>query len=415
MTWPSSASSTDVVALVGGVDQAVNAAHRRQTQGSGHDGGVAGGAGFLDGNARDAPGVPVQQLRRTQPSGHQDRAVGLRRGHGLAVECPQQSAGDVLEVGQPFAQIGVGDAPHPVAQVADDALHGRFRGQAALDRRSDAGQPAGVGGDHAVCLQHVAGGGGIGAAILHCRQPSGDQVVQFALHLACSDVEAGQLSGRIIGQQPARQRPYPPQRDPADGQSTDQSLAGEIPRHGAAQAFRTAAGCADPGQHLGQQHRHGLQNLDLVLPKLARITVLDRQHAQGPPGPSHRHRQQRRIGLLAGLRSIGERGMVLRVRQIEDLSRRSAQPDDALADTKPRLADGLLSQPLGRRQLKDVPRAHGVDRADVTAQLDRHQPDEFEQRRLAPGHQVSHARQQPAGRAHHGGSACGRAARADTA
>ena len=92
-TGRSSASSTRLVAGLGRLQRAARAAERRQAQRAGEDGGVAGGAGFLDHHAGDAARVPVQQLGRAQPAREQDRARRHRRRRLAAVERAQQAAG----------------------------------------------------------------------------------------------------------------------------------------------------------------------------------------------------------------------------------------------------------------------------------------------------------------------------------
>ena len=112
-----------VVALFGAVQHAAQAADGRDAQGAREDGGVAGGAGFLDRHTGDAAGMPVEQLGRTEAPRKQDRAVGHGRPRSLAGQRGQQAVGEVFHVGEALAQIGVADPAHPVVQFAGDALH----------------------------------------------------------------------------------------------------------------------------------------------------------------------------------------------------------------------------------------------------------------------------------------------------
>ena len=122
-----------LVALFGAVQHAAQAAEGRNAQRARQDGGVTGRAGFLDRNTGDAARMPIQQFGRTQPPGQQDRTFGHRRTGHLAGQRGQQAVGEILHVGEAFAQIGVADAAHPVMQLAGDALHRGLGGQAAAD------------------------------------------------------------------------------------------------------------------------------------------------------------------------------------------------------------------------------------------------------------------------------------------
>ena len=211
-----------------------------------------------------------------------------------------------------------------------------------------------------------------------------------------------QLGLRIVGQQPHRTPSVAVQHHRADGDAGDQRRAGEHPRHRGGDALLRAIGGAGRRQHLGQQHRHGLQLVDLFLGVAAGIAVLHHDHAQRPPGAPHRHGEHGGERFLAGLRAVGEGGMVLRIRQVHHLAGGGAQPDDALADAEPGAADGLRVEALGRDQLQDLAGARGVDRADLAHQLGRHQVDEFLQWRGAMRHRLAQSGQQPAGGGHRG-------------
>ena len=87
---------------------------------------MAGGTGFLDRQADDAGGMPVEQLGRPQPAGEQDRAWWDGRARRIAGQGRQQPTREILQVGQPLAQIGIGDAAHAVMQLASHPLHRRL-------------------------------------------------------------------------------------------------------------------------------------------------------------------------------------------------------------------------------------------------------------------------------------------------
>ena len=74
----------------------------------------------------------------------------------LAGQLPQQTIGDVVDIVQPFAQIGVCLALQFGAGVILHALDGCFCGQAGAERLAQAAQPAAVIGEHAHGFEHVA-------------------------------------------------------------------------------------------------------------------------------------------------------------------------------------------------------------------------------------------------------------------
>ena len=178
----------------------------------------------------------------------------------------------------------------------------------------------GIGGDQAIGLQHLARCRRVRAAA-HAIRHAGDQLVETLLHALRGLVQAGQFGRRVVGQQAHRAAPVAVQHDRADGDAGDQRRAGEHPRHGGGDALLRAVGGAGRGQHLGQQHRHGLQFVHFLLGVAARIAVLHRDHAQSAAGAAHRHGEHGGERLLAGLRTVGEGGMVLRVRQVHHLRR----------------------------------------------------------------------------------------------
>ena len=112
-------------------------AHRRQTEGTRQDCGVTGGTGLLDRHAGDARGVPVEQLGWPEPASEQDGAGRHGGARLVAVQRAKQPTCQILQIGEPFAQIGVGYPAHSVVQLAGDALHRRFGRQPAVDHLGD--------------------------------------------------------------------------------------------------------------------------------------------------------------------------------------------------------------------------------------------------------------------------------------
>ena len=79
-----------------------------------------------------------------------------RRRVVLADELAHQPVGEIVEVVQPLAQIGIGDAQHAGAGVGLHALDRGLGGEAGADRLVEPMHPAAVVGEHAVGFEHVA-------------------------------------------------------------------------------------------------------------------------------------------------------------------------------------------------------------------------------------------------------------------
>ncbi len=77
-------------------------------------------------------------------------------GRAKARELLQQAVGQIIEIMQPFAQIGIGLALQFGARVVLHPLDGRFGSQAQLESLAQAPQPAAIIGEHAHCFEHVA-------------------------------------------------------------------------------------------------------------------------------------------------------------------------------------------------------------------------------------------------------------------
>ena len=103
------------------------------------------------------PAAVVEQLARADVAGDEDGVVGQLAAVALvAGEQAQQAVGEVVEVVQPLAQVGVGGARHAGAGGGLLLLDRDLGGEAAVDRGLHAADPALVVGEHAVGVQHVA-------------------------------------------------------------------------------------------------------------------------------------------------------------------------------------------------------------------------------------------------------------------
>ncbi|GJD71510.1 hypothetical protein MMMDOFMJ_4471 [Methylobacterium gnaphalii] len=92
------------------------------------DGDVAGRTAFLQHDAAQVGPLVIEERRRAHGARDEDRVFGHRGDASrlLADEAAQQPVGEVVEIVQAVAQIGVGLAQHPRAVVGLDALDGGF-------------------------------------------------------------------------------------------------------------------------------------------------------------------------------------------------------------------------------------------------------------------------------------------------
>ena len=148
---------------------------------------------ILEHQAAQPRAVVVEQVGRAHGAGDQDGVVrqvgGGARALGPARQDAQQAVGQVVEVVQALAPVGVGLAQHARAGVVLHPLDGGLGGQAALDRLLHAPQPAAVVGEHAVGLEHVAvlaGGGEL--ALLQHLVDGGLQLLDGGLEPAVSSL-----------------------------------------------------------------------------------------------------------------------------------------------------------------------------------------------------------------------------------
>ena len=128
------------------------------------------------------------------------------------------------------------------------------------------------------------------------------------------------------------------------------------------------------GDQFGQDHRHGLQRLDLDLLVAAGIDVLDAEHADRALAPDNRHPGERVEFFLAGFGAIGEVRVRGRLGEVERLDILGDRPDQPFADRHPGDVDRLLRQPAGGEQFEHA-FAQQVDRADLAIEPFANHPD----------------------------------------
>ena len=221
-------------------------ADRRDAERPGDDGDVARRPALLEDEAAQARAVVVEERCRSHGAGDDDGVVGKRAalGHEVAAdEAVQQAVGEVVEVVQPVAQIGVGLAQHAGAVVRLHALDGGLRGQARQHRLAHAAQPALIVGEHAEGLEHLpvlAVMGDVAAL---------DQFVDRGPHLADRLLETGQLGLDVLGDQVLHRHARLVQHDVAEADAVGEGNAALVERPAQRDAGRrrgSKGACSSP-------------------------------------------------------------------------------------------------------------------------------------------------------------------------
>src|SRR5258708_12990790 len=111
----------------------------------------------------------------------------------VAGEMLLQTVAEILEVGEPLAQVRVAHQAHARARLVLHLLHRRLRGETAVHRVDHALQPAAVGGEHAIGLEDVTV---LAAAGDVARR---QQLVDRALHGIDRTAQTRELGLRVLG------------------------------------------------------------------------------------------------------------------------------------------------------------------------------------------------------------------------
>ena len=103
--------------------------------------------------------VVLEQLGRPHVAGDENGVLGQLAAGGrgaVAGEDAQQPIGEIVEIVQPVADIGIGRAQHAGARVVLHALDGGLGGEAVGDGLVQPVDPAAIVGEHAVGFEDVA-------------------------------------------------------------------------------------------------------------------------------------------------------------------------------------------------------------------------------------------------------------------
>ena len=369
---------------------------------TGHDGRMGGRRTLLQDDAGQAVRIVIQQFGRAQIPGEHDHPFGVRHaGRGRCVaggrQMLEQAIAQIVEIGHPRAQIGILDRRHAGTGRLLDLGDRGFRGETLADRLADAMQPAPVLGDQAVGLEDLPA---LGTAfqpvvsqhdvqrIVHRRQ-GGLEPLQFEFGIFRHDVDDGRavaMHDRFAGRRPAVQlQPGQPQRQQRNAVGLAQ--------------FVQADQIARP-DHLGHDHGHGLERLDLFVRIMAPGAVLDGQDADDAAVAQYRHAHHRMVDFLAGFRPVGETGMGLGVGERNRPGTRGDVADHAFADAQAGLVHRRLVQALGGVEFQHVAGAPQVQRTHLGDHVGRDQGDDPVETLLAgdrpgAGHDIADTPQQP--------------------
>ncbi len=292
----------DGIAGVGDAGGVLDLAHRRDAERARDDRDMRVGPALLEDEPAQPPAVVFEQRRRPHGAGDQDgvlRQAVARRRVVLAEQLVHQPVGELVEVVQALAQIGIGGAQHARAGVGLHALDRGFGGEAGRHRLFEAVHPAAVIGEHAVGLEHVAVLAAVGdlAAL--------EQHVEVGAHGLDRGFQALDLFRHVVGDEVGDHHARLVQHHVAERDAVVERGAFEVERAagGGLEAGLGDGGELARGDHLGQHHRGGLQRLLFLLGIGAARPVLHDQHAERVAGAQHRHAQEGVVDFLAGLRA----------------------------------------------------------------------------------------------------------------
>ena len=273
----------------------------------------------------------------------------------------QEAVGEIVEVVQPLAQVGIGLAQHAGAIVGLHALDGGLGRETGEHRLAHAAQPALVVGEHAESLEHLAVLAVMGDVAML------DELVDGGAHGADRLLQALDLDLHVLGDDLLHDHARLVQHHMAEPDAVGEADAALVERaaHREAGAGRRQGLQLARGDHLGEHHGGRLQRLDLFLRIGAVGPVLDDEHAERVAAAQDRHAEEAVIDLLARLRLVREGRMRLRVGEGERLGGAGDQADEAVAGRQGREVDGFAVQAFGGVELKRAVAAHDVDGAHL--------------------------------------------------
>ena len=304
-------------------------ADRRNAERARHDRNVRGRPAFLQDQPAQSFAVVVEQRRRAHRARDQNCVFRQLLARGRVIlphQHAHQPVGEIVEVVQPVAQIGIGGAQHARAGVGLHALDAGLGGEAGRHRLAHLVQPALVVAEHAVGFENFA----MLAAFGHLAVI--EQAVEVGAESCDRRVQPLELLRHVVGDDVGDDHARLVQHHVAECDAVRQQGAFELD---GVTRDRLGAGARDRGQfargdHLGEHHRGGLQRLFFFLGVGAARAVLHHQHAERVARAQHRHAEEGVVDFFAGFRAEREGGVRLRVRQVDRIGLARHQADQAL-------------------------------------------------------------------------------------
>ena len=343
--------------------------HQRNRQRTGHDRGMASDRAFFQHDAVQVTAI-FQQFPRSDIARHKNRVCG-QFGPGfraLPGQDAQQPVGQVIQIVQPLAQIGVCHLLHAFARRRLFLFHRRLGAQAPGDVLLHALHPALGIGKHPVGFQHVqlfavAPRGG-GQHLVHAHAQFLDRLAQAqCLFFGVVGHRVGDNHTRLVQPDTALGGAFLPAGAP--------EYFGLLVARGHRRAFAHKG--AQFG-HFGQHHGDHFQRIDLVRGIAARVLGLHHQHPQVVPQALDRNAAERGIDLLAGLRHEAKALFGGRIIRVDHTRRARHTAHQALTHAHPGLVHGVGAQTFGGAKLQCFAIAEQVDRTHFGAHRGGNQP-----------------------------------------
>ena len=349
----------DLVAIQRLGHDAVGMDHQRDGQRAGHDGGMGADGAFFQHHALQLAPV-VEQFGGADVARHQHGVFRhFRAGIGaLAREDPQEAVRQIVQIVQPFAQIGVGHLFQTGAGGGLLFLDRGFGGEAALDVLLHPAQPAARIGEHAVGFQH--------RLLFLVEAFGGKQVIDRDAQLAHGFADAVNLGQGVVGDGVRHHDARFVQPDAAFGRPF---LPGAAPDHHRllVQRAHSVAIAVEDAKfgHFGQDHGDDFEGVDLVLREFAFDARLDDQNAKLFADPLDGHAEEGGIDLFPGFGHVAKALFARGIGGVDGKARARHPAHKTFAQFHARLVDGFGLQPFGGAEFEGFGIAEEVDRADL--------------------------------------------------
>ena len=357
----------DLVTFADGGAHVLGAADHRHVHRPRNDHHMRGKRAFFEDHALQPPLVIFEQFSRAEIAGDQDGVAPqpLRsRRADLPCNNPQQTVRQIFQIVHPVRQQRIVDLAHAHAGVLLHALDRGFGGQAGIDRLVDAPRPSLVIGEHLVGLEHLL------VLAADAEFSLAGERIDLLAHLVEGTVDPLALGLGILGHDLRDLDPWLVEHGMTSPQAFDEREAGQRLRTGLLLGEDAGFFLVDQfgiGDQFGQDHRGGLQGLDLDLFVAARLDMLDAQDAHRALAVDNRDARKGMELFLAGFGAILEVGMRLglgKVQGLDLLRNRARQP---FANRHAGDVHRALVQAAGGEQLEHA-FAQQVDRAHFARQ-----------------------------------------------